>query len=85
MGKKKIRAKKISKGIHSNVSSSILKAVSRGVTVIDREINKINAWRKGKNPWIQVPSGKTFIRMRANDLYGNWKNVNANLFKNDKV
>lgn len=83
MGKKRSRKTKVSKGIHSNVSASTLKAVSRDVPEATRALHKIQAWRKGKNPWITVPgtqSNMRFVKVRANSLYGNPKTATANLF-----
>lgn len=83
MGKKRSRKTKVSKGIHSNVSASTLKAVSRDVPEATRALHKIQAWRKGKNPWITVPgtqSNMRFVKVRANNLYGNPKTSTANLF-----
>jgi hypothetical protein len=84
MAKKRIRKKNISKGLRPNVNRDMVKAVSRGVSEITKALNKLDAWSKGKNPWISVSDGKKgYIRKRANDYYGHWKNARANLFKND--
>lgn len=83
MGKKRSRKTKVSKGIHSNVSASTLKAVRRDVSEVTRALHKLEAWRKGKNPWITVPGTQTnmrFVKVRANNLYGNPKTSTANLF-----
>lgn len=82
MGKKVKRKTKVSKGIHSNVSSWTLKAARNSVTELDRAIHKLDAWKKGKNPWITVPgtaSNARFIKVRANTVYGDPKK-NVNLF-----
>ena len=37
-------------------------------------LNKINAWQRGQNPWLNVETddGKAkFKRVRANDYFGN--------------
>jgi hypothetical protein len=83
MGKKRSRKTKVSKGIHSNVAASTLKAVRRDVSEVTRALHKLEAWKKGKNPWITVPgtaSNKPFVKVRANSLYGDYKRANANLF-----
>jgi hypothetical protein len=83
MGKKRARKSKTSKGIHSNVAASTLKAVRRDVSEVTQAMNKLDAWKKGKNPWITVPGTATnarFIRVRANSVYGNPKTSTANLF-----
>jgi hypothetical protein len=86
MGKKRHRKAYTSKGTRSNVSKDVLKMVSRGVTEVERYLNLSKAWRAGKNPWITVRNianepQKRFIRVRANDLWGNPKFAMANLFK----
>lgn len=83
MGKKRTRKTKVSKGIHSNVAASTLKAVRNDVSEVTRALHKLDAWKKGKNPWITVPGTQTnmrFIKVRANSLYGNPKTATANLF-----
>jgi hypothetical protein len=82
MGKKVKRKTKVSKGIHSTVSAWTLKAVRNEVSELDKAIHKLNAWKKGKNPWITVPGTDTkarFVRVRANSVYGDPKR-NTNLF-----
>lgn len=83
MGKKRIRSTKVSKGDRKNISSSIVKATARDVSPFDVELNKIKAWRQGKNPWISVPpSGDSVMwtKKRANDIYGDPKRRFANIF-----
>jgi hypothetical protein len=83
MGKKRARKSKTSKGVHSNVAASTLKAVRRDVSEVTRTLHKLDAWKKGKNPWITVPGTATnarFIKVRANSVYGNPKTSTANLF-----
>jgi len=86
MGKKRIRKTKTSKGTHSNVATSTLKLVAASVCPLEKAMNKLKAWRSGKNPWITVKntSGQTnmpFIKVRANTLYGNPKFATSGLFK----
>lgn len=86
MGKKKIRGTKTSKGVHSNVARSTLRLVAADACPLEKAMNKIKAWRAGKNPWITVrnTSGQTnmpFIKVKANTLYGNPKFATSGLFK----
>jgi hypothetical protein len=73
------RKSKTSKGIHSNVAKSTLKAVKRDRCPIEKNLMLIKAWRKGLNPWITIPNpnksetNKLFIRVRANQEWGNYK------------
>ena len=83
MGKKVKRKTKVSKGIHSNVAASTLKSVRRDVSELTKALNKLEAWRKGKNPWITVKgtqSNQPFIKVRANSVYGDPKKATANIF-----
>ena len=73
MGKKHIRKTKTSKGQRPSVSSTV-KVVS---DVYTKEMNKLNAWIRGQNPWITVPGPDTkhaWVKKRANDLWGSPKN-----------
>lgn len=65
MSKKK-RSTKVSKGERRNVSKSAVHTARIGVPYIDKAINTLKAWKKGKNPWITVDQ----LRYRANELYG---------------
>lgn len=79
MGKRSSRGNYTSKGERSNIAKSTLKSVSREVLYVDRELDLIKQWRKGKNPWITVPNSnkketaKRWIKVRANDHYGDPK------------
>lgn len=89
MGKKRKRTKKISKGIHSAISKSIVQAVRKDVTNIDKAQNKLDAWKAGKNPWVTVeniggPADRLFRRVRANSLWGNPKNLTYNIYLTKK-
>jgi hypothetical protein len=82
MGKKRTRKSVTSKGQRRNVVAGV-KEVRQDKPEFEKALNKIEAWRKGKNPWITVPgpsSNKAFIRVRANSVYGDHKKSNANLF-----
>jgi hypothetical protein len=84
MGKKVTRKTYVSKGVHSNVAASTIKAAARGVPLIDRALNKLKAWREGKNPWITIPGpskNMPFIKVRANSYYGNPKNISYGIYK----
>lgn len=79
MGKKSSGKTYTSKGQHSNVSRGTLTAMKRSVDGGTREMNKLEAYLKGKNPWITIrnkdktQTNRLFIRVRANDHYGNPK------------
>jgi hypothetical protein len=85
MGKKRTRKKLVSKGKHSSISRSLVNAVRSGRSELEKMMNKVAAWKEGKNPWITVQgtaSNRQFVKVRANELYGSPKppkvNVNAN-------
>jgi hypothetical protein len=85
MGKKRIRSKKVSGGEHRSVGRWVINAVRRDKSEFDKALDKLAAWRQGKNPWITVAgpsSNMRFIKVRANTLYGNPKNATANIYGN---
>lgn len=80
MGKKRASGKHyVSKGERPNVQRSVIKSVRKNVTDIERLDDKIQAWKKFQNPWIKISNpntketNKRFIRVRANDLWGDPK------------
>ena len=82
MGKKRTRKSITSKGQRRNIVAGV-KEVRQSVSEVDKALNKLEAWRKGQNPWITVPgtaSNKRFVKVRANNLYGDYKRTSANLF-----
>jgi hypothetical protein len=49
----------------------------------DTMMNKVDAWKKGLNPWITVPgpsSKMRYVKVRANTLYGDPKKSAIGLF-----
>lgn len=83
MGKKRTRSTTVSKGERRSVVAGV-KEARRDRSPVEKALNKIEAWRAGKNPWITVrgPSKKeSFVRVRANALYGDPKFAMANIFK----
>lgn len=79
MGKKTARKAYTSKGERRNVAP-----IPNTRSECDKALDKIKAWKAGKNPWITVSNrekNKPFIKVRANDIYGNPKFAQANLFK----
>ncbi len=83
MGKRKsIRGGYESKGERRNQVNGV-KEMRQQRPNIEKEMNKIKAWRAGKNPWITVannvngPNNKPFIKVRANDLYGDPKRIHS--------
>lgn len=70
MAKKKLRASRRSNGIHDK-DTTIDKAVRRSKSVATKMLNKVKAWRAGKNPW--VLNSQTGKLSRANDYFGDYK------------
>ena len=73
MGKKVKRKTYVSKGQRHSVARSTVKAVKRDVSPFEKALNKLEAWKAGKNPWITVAgpsSNARFIKVRANAVYG---------------
>jgi hypothetical protein len=85
MGKKVKRKTYASKGERRSIGRWAVNAVRRDKPEFEKALNKIEAWRAGKNPWITVPgssSNMRFIKVRANSVYGNPKNASANIYGN---
>lgn len=77
MGKKKHRSVYTSKGERRSVVNGV-KEVRQSKTGFDKILNKLKAWRAGKNPWVTVPgqtSRERFVRVRANTVWGDPKKV----------
>lgn len=79
MGKSKATGKNyVSKGERPSVSRDTLKGMKRDRSEGDKLMNKLNAWMKGKNPWITFekpaqknqPLRERFYRVKANDVWG---------------
>lgn len=84
MGKKRTRSATTSKGERRSVVAGV-REVRLGRSPLEKAVNKLNAWRAGKNPWITVPGPskkESYIRVRANTLYGDPRFAMANIFKN---
>lgn len=78
MGKKRTRSKTTSKGERRSISKEVCKLVRRERSETEKSMNKLRAWREGKNPWITVAgdtSRERFKRVRANSLWGDPKKV----------
>ena len=78
MGKKVKRKTYVSKGQRVNCAN-----LGNLIGPIDRALNKLKAWQQGKNPWITVSNRERnapFIKVRANNYWGNPKFSRANLF-----
>lgn len=80
MGKKRSRSKKVSAGVHSNVSAGTLRLVRQGRTPGEKLAFKLEAWRHGQNPWMSVDTGAVgsnvrFKRVRMNEIYGDPKKM----------
>jgi hypothetical protein len=86
MAKKSSGKTYTSKGIHSNVSSGTLAGMRRDRNPADKVINIQKAWLANKNPWVTIENpnkeqkNKPFIRVRANELWGNPKERDKKMF-----
>lgn len=86
MGKKRTRSAMTSKGERRNIVAGV-KEVRQGRSEWQKAVNKLNAWQTGKNPWITVPGPslkESFVRVRANTLYGDPRYAKANIYGNQK-
>ena len=83
MGKKKTRSKVTSKGMQNSVSRQTLKAVSRNVPEIEKVLNKLKHWARGKRTMVTIANpnknekNKPFIKVEGNHsaAFGPWKRV----------
>ena len=82
MGKKRSRSTTVSKGERRSVVAGV-KEARQATTEVQKALNKLDAWLKGKNPWISVPGPskkESFVRVRANMIYGDPKRRHANIY-----
>lgn len=87
MGKKVKRKTYTSKGERRNCVNGIKEARQQKPEV-DKALNKIAAWRAGKNPWVTVKgpsSNMRFIKARANSVWGDPKKIAQGLFGKDAI
>lgn len=74
MGKRRTRTATTSKGERrSNVAG--VREARQGRSLLDKELMKMDAWKKGKNPWLTVPNptkgtNQPYIKVRANSYWG---------------
>lgn len=79
MGKKRTRKTVVSKGERRSIANGV-KEARQGRSEVEKALNKLNAWKKGQNPWITVPgtqSNMRFVKVRANTLWGDPKRRNS--------
>jgi len=69
-----------SQGQRPNFKASTLKSVRRDVGISEQMSNVMDAYLKGRNPWLTIPNpntketNKKFIRVKSEDLWGSPKN-----------
>jgi len=74
MGKKRTRTSQTSKGERRSIVNGV-KEVRQSRTELDKYLTKLEAWRRGKNPWLSIPNpsrgtNQPFIRVRSNAYWG---------------
>lgn len=82
MGKKRTRSSQTSKGQRKSLVNGV-KEVRQSVSSLEKAMNKVSAWKQGKNPWVTVPGierNKPWVKRRANEVYGDPRFV-ANIYK----
>lgn len=87
MGKRRTRSSVTSKGERRSVVAGVKEARSDR-SEFDKALNKLAAWRAGKNPWVTVAgaaSNARFVRVRANSLWGDPKKIAQGLFGKDAI
>jgi len=86
MGKKSSGKTYTSKGEHRNVSRGTLSAMKRARDPSEKVINIQRAWLEGRNPWVTISNpnkeqtNKRFIRVKANELWGNPKERHKKMY-----
>lgn len=79
MGKKRSRKSYKSKGINSTIRHGTIQLVRSYRTKLEKLEFLSIAWKKFQNPWITIENpdksatNRKFIRVRANDYWGNPK------------
>lgn len=86
MGKKTLRKTKTSKGLRNSIAKDSIKLARKSRSAVDVQLNKTDAWRAGKNPWVTVQNkesgtNRPYIKVKANDIWGNPKFLSSGLFK----
>lgn len=82
MGKKRTRSATTSKGERRSVVAGV-KLVRQARTELQKGLNKLEAWKKGKNPWVTVPGPskkEAMVRVRSNSVWGDPKRRFANIY-----
>ena len=83
MGKKRTRSKVVSKGSQDSVSRQLLKAVIRNVPYVEKVLNKLKHWSRGKRTVVTIANpnknetNKRFIKVEGNHsaAFGPWKRI----------
>ena len=83
MGKKRTRSKVVSKGLRESVSSDLTKAIRRDRPNVEKILNKLKHWGKGKRTVVTIANpnknetNKPFIKVEGNHsaAFGPWKRI----------
>jgi len=81
MAGKAKRAKYTSKGQRNSVSNDTVRALRQSKSPLDKILNKLNVWAKGKKVMVTIPNpnknetNKRFIRVEGthSGAFGPWK------------
>ena len=82
MGKKRTRKTVTQKVQRCNIVAAV-KEVRHARSEGEVAYNKLEAWRKGQNPWITVPGPSTkcrLMKVKANAVWGNPKNRSTGIY-----
>lgn len=74
MSQKKKKDSKASKGERRSINSSTVSSLRKERKPIDIIMNKVDAWKRGKNPWIVASTRTGTQTVRANQVWGDPKN-----------
>jgi hypothetical protein len=87
---KKLRAKTTSSGSMRSVSKSTIQLTKDQVPEVVKVIQKLDAWKAGKNPWLtlynnsggasSMDKSRLYTKIKANDYLGDPRYAKANVF-----
>ena len=90
MGKVRTRTKKTSKGQRPSISRSTVRAVKETKTEVDKLLNKVEAWKRGKKGFVTIanpnPSetDKKFIKVSFERYFGgSYKDIKSRVKRSD--
>lgn len=91
MGKKRQRAKYTSKGQRASMDPRPLKQVRADKSLVDKAIQKLDAFCNGKNVWMTIDNpnpketNKRKIRVKAHSIYGDFRKFDKGIIMKSEI